>query len=114
MMVPLDVRFRSIKRDEKVVWAIDGYIAELDKLYDSIIGCHVTISGPTTDEFVGSDTMDHTYNVQVQLVLPCREISIKESQYTDVYAAVDSAFESLRHELQSWLCERRLQRSYSR
>jgi len=96
-MVPLDIRFQSTPLDEKVVWEIDAQAAELDELYDSIIGCHVTIDG------VGGQ-----FEVQVVLMLPCCEIKIAPNGTTDpnVYAAVENAFASTRTQLQQWLIER--------
>ncbi|MEZ6127214.1 MAG: hypothetical protein R3C59_00865 [Planctomycetaceae bacterium] len=103
MMVPLDVRFQSMRRDEQVVWEIDAQVAELDELYDSIIGCHVTVYGPAAAK--GDQNL---YDSQIVLALPCCEIRAKCGSHADanVYVALEKAFTSIREQLLEWLEKR--------
>lgn len=102
-MVPLDVRFQSMPRDEQVVWEIDAQMAELDDLYDSIIGCDATVHGPKARH-----EADGRFEVEVVLALPCREIHVDCGGNADanVYVAVEKAFASVRSQLLQWLDER--------
>jgi len=103
MMVPLDVRFQSMPRDEQMVWEIDAQMAELDDLYDSIIGCHATVYGPKARH-----EADGRFAVEVLVTLPCREIHVDRGGNADanVYVAVEKAFASVRSQLMQWLEER--------
>ncbi len=102
-MVPLDVCFQSMPRDEQVVWEIDAQVAELEELYDSVIGWHVMVFGPGADASVGN-----RYDVQITVALPCREIRVKRGRSPDanVYIAIENGFTELREQLAQWNNER--------
>jgi len=103
MMVPLDVRFESMQRDEKLMWEIDAQVAELESLFDSTIGCHVVLYGPASRM-----NQKGLFDVQIVLALPCREIRVERGahRHRDVYVAVQSAFQAVRKQLEEWLAER--------
>ena len=105
MMVPLDVTFRNMPRDERVVADIGRRVRELDAFYDSIISCHVVI-----DALARSAGAESLYQVRVQLTVPCHEIAIgrwphQRPTHQDIRVAVGDAFENARAELLRWLHE---------
>lgn len=107
-MVPLNVCFRSMERDEQVVWRIDERVAELEKQCDSIIGCEVVVYGPDTSNQKMSGHVNDLYDVRVVLSLPCREIVVERGQNpaTNVWDAVENAFQAVRVEFDEWLVQR--------
>jgi len=105
MMVPLNVCFQSMERDEQVVWEIDARIAELEAQYDSIIGCDIVVYGPKARDLECYDKTNGLYDVRLVLALPCREIVVDRSQNADadVYISVEKAFQAASQQFESWL-----------
>ena len=108
-MVPLDVNFLFMERDEQVVWNIDARVAELEKHCDSIIGCRVLVIGPQPDKSEAG-----LFEVRITLALPCREITVDHGNNTDtdVYTAIQKAFTIVGEQAQIWLGERRKRQHY--
>ena len=103
MMVPLDLTFHNMERDELIAWEIDAQVTMLETVCDAIIGCHVVVEAT-----VRQDQSEPLHGVSIVLALPCREIKVPRGRCTDadVYLAIRNAFESVRRQLRTWLQER--------
>lgn len=108
MMVPLNVFFRAMERDEQVVWEIDAHVQELEEQCDSIIGCDVVVYGPDARESENHDRTNGLYDARVVLSLPCQEIVVERGRNSDtnVYTAIENAFRTVHEQFEQWLAKR--------
>lgn len=103
MMTPLQITMRTAGGSSE---AIDGYVrqrvAKLDRIFDRITKCHVTIETPHRHKSHGIH-----YHVRVDLVVPGNELVVNRDPteshvHQDAYAAIDAAFEDAQRVLKEY------------
>jgi ribosome-associated translation inhibitor RaiA len=91
MQRPLQITFRDIPPSPAVAEHIRIRAEKLDALYDRISTCRVAIESPKRHLFTGKH-----YEVHIDLIVPGAELAVARQhaiEDTDVYAAIDRAFE---------------------
>jgi cold shock CspA family protein len=100
MQTEPQVSFDDLPVDEAVRDAALEHIAQLERLYDRITGCHVVVAQPHRHHREG-----RLYSVRVDLVVPGGEIVVNRDQHRDhahedVFVALRDAFLATRRRLE--------------
>ncbi|MDX1811464.1 MAG: HPF/RaiA family ribosome-associated protein, partial [Gammaproteobacteria bacterium] len=74
---------------------IKNKVHKLDRFYDRIISCRVTVDTPHRHKHQGKE-----FNVSIDIVVPGNDIFVKNENHEDLYIAIRDAFESARRQLQ--------------
>ncbi len=88
MKLPLEIRARNVNISPATEELIREKADKLEKLYDRIIGCRVTVDIPHKSQRSGIH-----YAVRIELTVPGREIVVKRDPEEDLMAAVLGSFE---------------------
>lgn len=94
MIKPPEISFRHVDYSEAVEAAVQERIERLERLYDPIMGCIVTIDAPHRQKHKG-----RIYTVDIDLSLPGAEVVVtrdpqKNHAHEDVYVAIRDAFDA--------------------
>ena len=108
-MIPLQIQYRNFPESEAVSAAIWEAVADLEKVDDHIISCHVTISCPHRKQNKG-----RIYHAQVRLHLAGADIVInrepeQDHAHEDIYIAVRDAFLAAKRRVDEYV---RIQRGH--
>ena len=100
MQTEPQVSFDDLPVDEAVRDAALEHVAQLERLYDRITGCHVVVAQPHRHHREG-----RLYSVRVDLVVPGGEIVVNRDQHRDhahedVFVALRDAFLAARRRLE--------------
>jgi cold shock CspA family protein len=100
MQTEPQVSFDDLPVDEAVRDAALEHVAQLERLYDRITGCHVVVAQPHRRHREG-----RLYAVRVDLVVPGGEIVVNRDQHLDhahedVFVALRDAFLAARRRLE--------------
>jgi cold shock CspA family protein len=100
MQTEPQVSFDDLPVDEAVRDAALEHVAQLERLYDRITGCHVVVAQPHRRHREG-----RLYTVRVDLVVPGGEIVVNRDQHLDhahedVFVALRDAFLAARRRLE--------------
>jgi ribosomal subunit interface protein len=105
MDYPLEITYRDIERSQALDALIHEKVAKLERLFDHIIGIHVTIERPVHR----STGRNNPWRVRIELSVPndmiviTREPNEHNDQYReDAFAAVRDAFERCTRKLQDY------------
>jgi cold shock CspA family protein len=93
------VSFDDLPPDEAVRDAVLDQVAELERSWDRITGCHVVIAQPHRHHRTG-----RLYSVRIELVVPGGEIVVNREHHLDhahedVFVAVRDSFRAARRQL---------------
>jgi ribosomal subunit interface protein len=107
MQLPLQITFRNLDRSEAVAAKIEERASKLEHYYSGIIGCRVVVEAAHKHHRTGNH-----YHVRIDVTVPDGElIASREPDehhaYTDVYAAIRDAFDSVRRQLEDYARSRR-------
>ena len=100
MQQPLQITFRGMEPSEAVEARVRELAARLERFYDRIITCHVTIEQPHQHHRQGS-----LFEVRLLIGVPGREIVIdgegsQNHAHEDPYVAIRDAFDSAVRQLE--------------
>jgi len=106
-MFPTQIQFRDIDESDFVWNAVLSHAEKLERFYDRIIFCHVTISAPHRHHHRGI-----IYHVQIRLSLPGGNIFVttepeKDHAHEDVYIAIRDAFGAAQRRLEDFIRKQR-------
>ncbi len=92
-MKTIQVTFRDVPSSEALVEYIRKRASKLETIFDRMIRCHVLVESPHRHHLHG-----RPYHVGVRIGVPGREIVAghapdNDARYTDLYAAIDCAFD---------------------
>ena len=98
-MIPYEVSFRDIDSSEFLQSAIEEKIEKIQKHYDHLIGCKVTVSAPHKHQNQGK-----IFHIQIQLKVPGNDIFVNREPelnhaHEDFYIALRDAFEAATRQL---------------
>ncbi len=109
MKSPIQVVFRNVGRNEKVETAIKEKAEKLEKIYNRITGCRVTIEMPHKHH-----TKGNTFEVNLSLSIPERDIVVtrtsNEAQTNSdegMMSTVRDAFDAAKRQLEEHSRKRR-------
>ncbi|HEY8514098.1 MAG TPA: HPF/RaiA family ribosome-associated protein [Candidatus Binatia bacterium] len=100
MKEPLRITYRGIEPTPAIEAKIRERAARLDRYYDDIISCHVTVDTPHR-----SQVKAKLYDVRIDLVVKGAEIVVRREpaqhpEHTDLYVAIRDAFDAAKRRLQ--------------
>jgi len=107
MQAPLQITFRGIDHSDAVESRVRAKVAELERFYDRITSCHVTI-----DERHKSHHQGNLFGVRLELRLPDAELIVgrehdADHSHEDVYVALRDAFEIAARQLKEYAQKQR-------
>jgi cold shock CspA family protein/ribosome-associated translation inhibitor RaiA len=108
MQRPLQITFRDIQPSPAVAEHIRMRADKLDNLYDRISTCRVAIESPNRHVFSGKH-----YEVHIDLIVPGAELAVARQhgiEDTDVYVAIDRAFEEAERMVRDHVTKTRVRR----
>jgi ribosomal subunit interface protein len=109
MQTPLQIAFRNMDRSEAVGAKIEERAAKLERYYDEIMGCRVTVEAQHKHHRRGNH-----YHVRVDITVPGGELVASREpdehhSYSDVYVAIRDAFSTMERQLEDYARRRRRQ-----
>jgi ribosomal subunit interface protein len=102
MQMPLQITSRQLPVTRAIETSIKEKISKLDRYYDRIIGCRVTIDTPHRHKHKGRQ-----YNLSIDMTVPGKEIVVKHESHEDLYVSIREAFEAAKRQLVEYSAKRR-------
>lgn len=95
MKSPIQITYRHVTSSEALDDFVNARAAKLERLYDGIVSCHVTLDMPHRHHRHGSH-----YQVGIVVVVPHTTIVISrkaaaDARMEDLYSAIDLAFQEV-------------------
>jgi len=103
MQVPLEITLRGMDPSEAVEAEIRKHVDDLERFFDRITSCHVTLELPHRHQRQGKQ-----FEVKILLSVPRRELVVshkpgKDETHTDAHLAIRQAFKAMRRELEDYV-----------
>ncbi len=95
MRLPLQIRFRNFPASEAIETQINEKASKLDKYYDRIMSCRVTVDTTQRRHHQGK-----LYGVRIDITVPGKELAVTREENEDVYVAVRDAFDNAARRLE--------------
>jgi len=97
MRLPLQITARNFDLPEVFKEDIRKKAEKLDKYYDQIMRCRVTVEVPHRHRHEGA-----LYNVRIDITVPGAELVIKREPHKDINAAIRDSFDAARRQLEDF------------
>lgn len=102
MQKPLQIIFKDLPPSEAIEAKIRQEVEKLNRFYDFIIGCRVTVAAPHRHHHQGN-----IYEVRIDITVPHAELVINRTPsqnhaYEDVYVAIRDAFAAAKRRLERY------------
>jgi len=102
-MFPVTIQFRDIAESDFIWNAVLSHCEKLDRFYDRIVSCHVTIEAPHRRHNEGT-----IYHIKVHLNVPGAGIYVNTEPelnraHEDAYVAIRDAFDATQRKLEDFL-----------
>jgi putative sigma-54 modulation protein len=102
MMNPPQIVFHDLESSDFMQARIHEHIAKLEKFFDRITSCRVTVEAPHRSHHKGNH-----YAVRIDLLVPGHELVVNRDpeqrrQREDAYAAIDDAFGEAERQLKEY------------
>ena len=99
MQTNLKITFRHMASSAAVEESIRKHLAQIERHFENIVGCHVVIDTPPAHRNKGGP-----FSVHIDLTIPGRELFVNSArndrqEHTDVYVAIRDAFDALAKQL---------------
>jgi ribosomal subunit interface protein len=95
MRLPLQVRFHNIPSSEAIEAQINEKATKLEKYYDRITSCRVTVDSAQRRQHQGK-----LYGIRVDITVPGKELAVTREEHEDVYVAIRDAFDAAARRLE--------------
>lgn len=106
METPLQITFKNLEPTEALEAAVRKRAAKLERHFDRIVGCRVTVEAQNHRHQKGN-----LYRVGIDLHVPDGEIVVSRDrerpEHEDAYVAIRDAFESAQRQLEEHARKRR-------
>ena len=107
MINTLQINFRNMPPSAAVEARIRKYLDKIERFYNQIISCHVTIEAPHKHHHHGN-----LYHIRIRISVPHGEIVVnrqppKRQSHQDIYVAIRDAFNAAKRELNNFVSIRR-------
>ena len=99
----IDTTFREIESSPSIEAAVQRWADRLERIYDRIVRCHVTIERPHRHQRQQSEQ----FHVSLRLEVPGAELANTHHTHRDIYVAIGDAFRTARRQLQDFIDMRR-------
>jgi len=101
MPIPLRIIFRHVDRSPALEARVRDLAGRLERFYDRITACRVTVEGPPAHHSKGGP-----YSIRIALAIPGGEINVNSRSqdgagHHDVYVALRDAFDGAKRQLVS-------------
>ena len=93
MILPLQITSRNLELTEPIKADIREHAEKLDKYYDRIMSCRVTVDALPKRSL---------YNVCIDITVPGTELVVKLDPNTDLYVSIRDAFHDARRKLEDF------------
>ena len=106
MQVPLEVTFRNLDRSEAVESLVRDEAAKLERHFDHIVSCRVTVEAPHRHQTKDPKVKGELYQVHVELGVPQQRLVVSQKgkpAQSDVYKAVRDAFKVAERQLEDYV-----------
>jgi ribosomal subunit interface protein len=102
MQVPLQLTFHNVQASSVVEEKINENLNKLERFYNRIINCRVTVDAPHRKQRKGN-----LYHIRIDLTVPNGQLIVNhnpsdEASHADIYVAIHDAFETARRQLQDY------------
>lgn len=105
MQVPVEIGFHNIQSSASVEAEIRERVAKLERLYDGLIRCRVSVEAPHRQHRTGNP-----FEVHIEMSVPGRELTVSREphkaeqryQNPDVHTAVRDAFRAAERQLKDF------------
>ena len=97
MQLPIQIVFRDLPRSDAIEAAIHEKATRLDRYYDHIMSCRITVATIQKHKHQGK-----LFNVRVDLTVPGSEIVVNRDDAEDIYVAIRDAFDHARCRLEDF------------
>lgn len=102
MQTPLEIAFHNMQPSDAVEAEIRKRAEKLDKMYDRLVGCRVSVEGLHKQHRTGN-----VYEVHIELMVPGQNLVVSREPHRakerfanpDVYASVREAFKAAERQL---------------
>lgn len=103
MQIPLEVTFRNAERSEPIEEAIRERVDKLNRYFEHIISCRVTVEVPNrTPQY---DVLNHRVSVDISVpgeeLVVSREPNVNDN-FNDIYVTIRDAFDAADQQLRSY------------
>lgn len=109
MEMPLEIEFKSLPSSPALSAVIRGRVAKLERLYDRITSCRVSVEAPHRHQQQGKQ-----YAVHVCLQVPGATLICsrdhQDAGHDNPYVAVRDAFDAMQRQLEAYLRRPRAER----
>lgn len=96
MQIPLEITLRDIPESPAVENRIREKVAKLDRFFDRIMSCRVTVESPQHRKHQGK-----LYSVHIDITVPGGgELVVNRVQNEDIYVAIRDAFNAATRQLE--------------
>lgn len=107
MKTPVRITYRHMTSSESLDDFVTARVAKLERVYDGIVSCHVTLDKPHRHHRHGGH-----YRVGIVVLVPHASIVISrnataDARMEDLYSAIDRAFEEVDRRLDEYTGRRR-------
>ena len=101
MQIPLEIDYRNLEPTPALKGAIRKRADKLERFYDRITGCHVTVEAPHRHRHKGKQ-----YEVHIRLTLPGKVLAVRhpsgKKEHEDAYVAIRDAFDAAQRRLEDY------------
>ena len=109
MQSPLEISWHHVDKSEALESRIREHVDKLDRFYDGIISCRVTV-----EQSHGRHTQGNLYNLGIELKVPDKTIVVKRDPsqhqaHEDVYVSLRDAFHAVKRQLEDYSRKRQRQ-----
>jgi ribosomal subunit interface protein len=100
MPVPLQISFRNMDPSPAIEARIREKAAKLERFFDRIVGCEVTVEAPHRHHHKGK-----LYHVRIDIAVPGKDVHVGHAgpldhAHEDVYVAIHHAFDAAVRQLE--------------
>lgn len=103
MQNKLQINFHNIPASPAVEQRIRDNVAKLERFYNRILNCRVTIDTPHRNQHKG-----FLYHIQIDMAVPNGELVVnrnpsEDESHTDIYVAIRDAFDAAKRQLKNYV-----------
>ena len=105
MQVPLEVTFRNLDRSEALEALVHEEAAKLERRFDHIVSCRVTIEAPHRHQTKDPKVKGELYQVGIELGVPQQRLVVSpkgKPAQADAYKATRDAFKAATRQLEDY------------
>lgn len=102
MQLPVEIVFRDLGRSDAIEAAILEKTSKLDRFYERIMRCRVTVAVIQRHQRQGK-----LYNIRVDVTVPGAEIVVNRDDSEDIYVAIRDAFDHTKRRLEDYVRRQR-------